>query len=62
MMSTEYIAERRKATKRLNAKIRAMPEFTAVVAETEVYCRAHAEWLAHAQVFNHAGKVDNGQK
>ena len=62
MTKAEYIVERRKATKRLNAEIRAMPEFAAVVVETEAHCRAHSEWLAHAQVFNHAGEIDNGQK
>lgn len=35
MTKKEYIANRRAATKRLNAEIRAMPEFAAAVAEVE---------------------------
>ena len=62
MIRADYIAERRKATRRLNAEIRATPEFAAMVAEAEAYCSAHTEWLAHAQVFNHTGEFDNGQK
>ena len=62
MMSTEYIAERRKATKRLNAKIRAMPEFAVAVTEMEACCRTQTERLAYAQVFNQARGIVNGRK
>ena len=62
MTKAEYIVERRKATKRLNAEIRAMPEFAAVVVETEAHCYAHTRRLVHAQEFNHAREVVNGRK
>ena len=62
MMKAEYIAGRRVATERLNAEIRAMPEFAAVVAETEAYCCAHTRRLVHAQEFNHVREVVNGRK
>ena len=62
MMEAEYIVKRRRATKRLNMEIRAMPEFAAVVAETEAYCYAHTRRLVHAQEFNHAREVVNGRK
>lgn len=43
MTKAEYIVERRKATKRLNAEIRAMPEFVAAVVEPEAYIYAEGE-------------------
>ena len=43
MTENDYIAKRRAATKRLNAEIRAMPEFAAAVVETEAYIYAEGE-------------------
>ena len=43
MTEKDYIAKRRAATKRLNAEIRAMPEFAAAVVETEAYIYAEGE-------------------
>ena len=40
MTENDYIAKRRAATKRLNAEIRAMPEFAAAVVEPEAYIYA----------------------
>ena len=39
MIENDYIAKRRTATKRLNAEIRAMPEFAEAAAEVERLCR-----------------------